>query len=361
MRDRREDGFDALGRGAVDLVHEADVRHAKVLLAGVVAELVPGAMRVADHDVDVGRDEGHVVVPAVPQDHVGLFLCGGQDLGVIDPGEDEVPLCEVRLVLFALLDRAVVCIEILVALETLHDLFRQVAVGHRMTEDGDPFPVLSEEAGDVSRRLALARPGADCADGNDRLRGRELRRLGSEQAVVGTRGQGDRADVHDVLVGDVRVREHDLVGVLTEYDFGELLLGDDGDPLRVPGARELGRIHPTVDVRDLRRGEGDHLDVLTLAKRDVEVVEVAACGAGDHDPGHADSGSWIRSPIAPSSSSAPVTSRSISSASNRWPSFQSSRRREPASRRANQAWPNSSRRNVRSWASKAQERRYPVA
>ena len=147
---------DALGRGAVDLVHEADVRHAKVLLPGVVPELVPGAMRVADHDVDVGRDEGHVVVPAVPQDHVGLLLGGGQDLGVVDPGEHEVSLREVRLVLLALLNRAVVRIEILVALEPLHHLFRQVAVRHGMAEDSDPLSVLPEEAGNVACRLALA-------------------------------------------------------------------------------------------------------------------------------------------------------------------------------------------------------------
>ena len=42
-----------------------------------------------------------------------------------------------RLVLLALLDRRVGGVEILVALEPLHGLLREVAVRHRVAEDGD--------------------------------------------------------------------------------------------------------------------------------------------------------------------------------------------------------------------------------
>ena len=58
-------------------------------------------------------------------------------------------------------------VEILVALEPLHRLLREVAVGHRVAEHGDALAGLSKERGDVTRRLALARAGADRADRDD--------------------------------------------------------------------------------------------------------------------------------------------------------------------------------------------------
>ena len=68
----------------------------------------------------------------------------------------------------------------------------------------------------------------------------------------------------------------------------------------------------------------------------------------------------ILSATASSSIGAPVTSFSSSSAVGCWPSSHSSFRSEPASRRANQSLPNSSRRKVESCASNAHERRYEV-
>ena len=67
--------------------------------------------------------------------------------------------------------------------------------------------------------------------------------------------------------------------------------------------------------------------------------------------------SRMRSATDAISSVAPVTSLSSSSAVGPWPSDQSSRSRSPASRLANQSFPSSLRRNSRSCASKAQERR----
>ena len=66
------------------------------------------------------------------------------------------------------------------------------------------------------------------------------------------------------------------------------------------------------------------------------------------------------SATASSSISAEVSSFSSSSAVGRWPSDQSSRRSEPASRRVNHVEPNFSRKNRFSCASNAQARTYSV-
>jgi len=60
--------------------------------------------------------------------------------------------------------------------------------------------------------------------------------------------------------------------------------GDDPDPVRIELAGERTRIEPPFDVRNLRGGEGDDLEVVAAAVDEVEIVEVAARGACDHDP-----------------------------------------------------------------------------
>jgi len=168
-------GFDALLRRAVHLVHDADVGHAEVRLARGVAELVPGAMRIDDDDVQVGLDERRVVVAAVPKDDVRFLLRSAQDAFVVDAGEDEVARGEMGLVLLALLDCRVRRLEILVALEALHGLLREIAVRHRMAQHGHPLAGVVEEFGDPPSRLALARARADRADRDRRLRRGEHR------------------------------------------------------------------------------------------------------------------------------------------------------------------------------------------
>jgi hypothetical protein len=84
----------------------------------------------------------------------------------------------------------------------------------------------------------------------------------------------------------IRVGEHDLVDTLTRDDVCELFLRDDRYPLRITVPRKFGRIAAAVDVGDLGRSEGHDLDVLAAAERNVEVVEVAAGGAGDDDASH---------------------------------------------------------------------------
>ena len=91
--------------------------------------------------------------------------------------------------------------------------------------------------------------------------------------------------MHHVLVRHVRVREHDLVDRPLAHDLLELGLREDRDPVGIRVAGELAGVDAAVDVRDLGRREGDDLDVVAAAVDDVEVVEVAARGARDHDPG----------------------------------------------------------------------------
>ena len=54
-------------------------------------ELVPGAEWVDDDDVEVGLEERQVVVAAVPDDHVALFLGPLEDRLVVDARVDDDP------------------------------------------------------------------------------------------------------------------------------------------------------------------------------------------------------------------------------------------------------------------------------
>src|SRR3989304_1443796 len=75
--------------------------------AGEGGRLVAGPVRVGEDDLEVGPEEGQVVVAAVPEDDVGLALGRAQDALVVDAGEDEVAGRDVRLVLLPPPDGAV--------------------------------------------------------------------------------------------------------------------------------------------------------------------------------------------------------------------------------------------------------------
>jgi hypothetical protein len=95
--------------------------------------------------------------------------------------------------------------------------------------------------------------------------------------------------VHHALVGHVGIGEDDLVDLVLADKLLEGRLGQDRDSLRVQRPRQLGGVETPVDVRNLRRREGDDVVLLPAAVDDVEVVEVAARGPGDQhsSPGHA--------------------------------------------------------------------------
>ncbi len=274
--DRVEDGVDAGLVGAVHLVHDADVRHAQVRLAGVVAKLVARPVGIDDDEVQVGLHERRVVVASVPHDHVGLLLGGFQDRGIVDARKDEVPLGDVRLVLLALLDRAVGCLEVLVAREALDNLLREVAVGHRVPENGHALPVVSQELSDPAGGLALPRARPDGADRDRGLRGGQRRVVRGEQAELRAGGEREGARVHHVLVGHVGVREDDLVHLVLANQVCELGLGSDRDPVRVEVTGQEWGIDAAGDVRNLCRREGNDVVVLAAAVHDVEIVKVAS-------------------------------------------------------------------------------------
>jgi hypothetical protein len=84
-----------------------------------------------------------------------------------------------------------------------------------------------------------------------------------------------------VLVRHVRVGEDDLVDVVALDQLLELGLGTDRDAVGVELPGQLRRVDAALDVRDLRRGERDHLELVTAAVDEVEVVEVAPGGSRD--------------------------------------------------------------------------------
>jgi hypothetical protein len=69
----------------------------------------------------------------------GLGLA--QDGLVVDPGVDDDPGVDVRLVLLAFLDGALVPHEVLVGLEALAGLRSEVAVRHGVADRHDPQPI----------------------------------------------------------------------------------------------------------------------------------------------------------------------------------------------------------------------------
>jgi hypothetical protein len=106
-------------------------------------------------------------------------------------------------------------------------------------------------------------------------------------------GQRTRCDVHDVLVGDVRVGEQDPVDVAFYDQRLESALRFDGDTLRISVAREFARVAAVglaqfAQVLSGRLRERDHLDVVPPAEHGVEVVVIPASSPGYQDS-HPDS------------------------------------------------------------------------
>jgi hypothetical protein len=162
----------------------------------------------------------------------------------------------------------------------------EVAVRHRVAHERHPEPGVDQRPADLAARLALAATRADCADGDDRLRGAQHRRVGPEEPEVGAGGERDRRLVHDRLVLQVGVGEDDLVDAVLADEVGQLLLGADRDAVRVQRPGQGRRVDPVGDAGDLGCREGDHLRVGVVTEYHVEVVEVATAGSHDDDLAH---------------------------------------------------------------------------
>ena len=243
------------------------------------------AKRVDEHDEEVGADEGKIVVAAVPQHDIGTLLGAREDLAIVNARVDDVSSRDVRLVLLALLDRAIGGVEIGARGEALHPLAREIAVGHRMAQHGRAQAAAAQMLREKAGHLGLAAPRAHGAD-------RDHREVRLQHRGVRTRKQEARAErecargqVHDRLVRHVAIGEHDLSHLLAARDGLELALLHDGNALRIEGTRELGRVAPSADARNLGRREGDDLDARVVAIEHVEVVEVAPGRAENDEPG----------------------------------------------------------------------------
>jgi len=154
-----------------------------------------------------------------------------------------------------------------------------------MADGHHPAALVAEDADDAAGGLALAAAGADGADGHHRHPRLEHAGARTDEAEVGARGEDEGRGVHDGLVGHVAVGEDDLIGPEVAHEPRQVGLGMDGDALGITRPRQLRRIAAALDVRDLGGGEGHHLGAGVVAEDRVEVVEVAARGSHDDDPG----------------------------------------------------------------------------
>jgi len=187
----------------------------------------------------------------------------------------------VRLVFLALLDRAVLRFEIVVAREALAHLPPQVAVRHRMAHGRRLLAQLTQDLVHAPRGLALATPGAHRADGDHGLRRTEHRGLRREHPEICPGRVDPRRLVHDLDVRQIGVRHAAFSNAVSLDQLIELALGMDRDAFRVQLARQLRRIAAIIDVRDLRCGEGHDPMAAVGAVDPVEIVKIAPGGAQD--------------------------------------------------------------------------------
>ena len=128
------------GSSRVDLVDNHDVGPEQARLTRVVGELMAGAQRVDDGDLEVGDEEGEVVVASVPDDNVTFCLGLAQDLLVVDPGVHHHAHADGLLVLLSFLQAGMGGVDLGHRCEALHSHGLEVPIGHRVAHKGDPEP-----------------------------------------------------------------------------------------------------------------------------------------------------------------------------------------------------------------------------
>jgi hypothetical protein len=210
--------IDLLARGRVHLAHHDNVGHAQDGLTRVVAGRVGGAEGVGDDDVEIRKQKREIVVPAVPDDEVGLGHRTSDDLGVVDAGEYDVARGQVRLILLALLDGAGRRVEVGQAREALHALPLEIEVGHGVANHGDPPPGAAQPGGEPAGDRRFAAPGPDGGHGDHRHAGPDHGSGRAEQAEVCARREDPRGDAHDVPVCHVAIGKDDEAHSLPRAD-----------------------------------------------------------------------------------------------------------------------------------------------
>ena len=170
--------------------------------------------------------------------------------------------------------------------EALHLLLHEVAVGHGVADGDDPPPLRAQDARHAPRRLALA--GCPCAPRRPTPRApspsacwRSARSAGSRRR---RRARARPCASRSRARRRCRRRPPGRPSS-SRMSRGRSDSGWMGMPVGVERARQLRRVAAAVDVRDLGRGEGHDPARGVLAEDGVEVVEVAAGGSHDDDPG----------------------------------------------------------------------------
>ena len=267
----------------VHFIDDDHVGSPDIGLAGVVSQLVPRTVRVRHCDPQIRLIEREVVVAAIPNDDIGFLLGLAQNRLVIHAGVDDDAPVNVRFVLLALLDGAVVLIQVGVSGKALHGLLHQIAVGHRMPDHHDLLAHLLQHVANVAGGLGFAGAGTDSANRDQRLAALDHRGLTSHQTKVRAQSIHQRRFVHHILVRHVRVGKHHLIDFMLTDQLREFLFGVNGNPGRVELSGQFRGIPASLNVRDLRSSESYDLVVGVTTEIGVEVVEITPGGSHDDD------------------------------------------------------------------------------
>ena len=252
-------------------------------LAGVIGDRVTRPEGVQDGDVQVRDVEAAVVVASVPQDDIRRRLGLREDGTVVHSREDQVAIVDMGFVLLALLDGGLVEVQVAVGLEPLDRLLLQITVWHGVTYDGNTLAHLLDDRRHRAGGLGFARSRSGGADGDDGPLRPDGRLPMAQEHEAGPCRDGARCQMHHRFVTQVRVGQYHHVHVLGHDHLFKFLLELDGDPLWVQIASERGWIGPVIDVRDLCRGECDHIVLLAIAEENVEIVEISTGRSHDYD------------------------------------------------------------------------------
>ena len=233
--------------------------------------------------MQVRAHEGEIVVAAVPEDEIGFAPGLRDDADVIDAGIDDIACGEVRLVFLALFYGAGRARQIGAGLEALHALAFELAVGHGVAHDGGAQAALAQLARQPAAHRRFAAAGAHRRHGDHRHARADHGALRAEQREIGAGGKGARSAMHHFGMGEVAVGEYDLFEFLLADQGFEFGLGQDRNAPGIKRTCQRGRIAPSGDAGNLRRGEGHDLERRIVAVDDIEIVEIAPGRAHDRD------------------------------------------------------------------------------
>jgi len=166
------------------------------------------------------------------------------------------PVVEMRFVFFALLDGALVLIQVAISAVALHLLFDQVAVGHGVADGRYPETHLAQNERYPAGGLAFPRTGAHGADRDDRLDRLICVVFVPINLKSAAGGQHHRSLVHDVFVGHIAVSEDHLIDLQVLDQTDQFTFRIDRDTLRVKLSGQFGGVLAAIDIGYLGGGEG---------------------------------------------------------------------------------------------------------